>query len=196
MRRPHFEITSHDNGKSAFVHTRVELYYRDFLEDLDVGYNNDEDLFSAHVKAPIWGFLYIEGLLNYKLRTFTQTRLDDHSDLADRYWQLTKQAKVQEKLDLILSIERRVEAPWVSGAKKKFRQMVDERNRLVHFKDAPTPFDLSDVVAKVGPNAGSAAWSEHTPKPRIVGDLLSTPLRERLDHFRMLGDAIEAIPTG
>lgn len=30
MRRPHFEITDHREGDTAYVHTRVELYYRSY----------------------------------------------------------------------------------------------------------------------------------------------------------------------
>lgn len=193
MRRPHFEITDQLEGNTAYVHTRVELYYRDFLAELPTSHNNDEELFASHIKALIWGVLYIEGLLNYKLYAFTKSRLDA-PDLVERYWDMTKQARIQDKLDLMLSIDR-VKRPWAKVACKKFGKMVEERNRMVHFKDVPTPFDLPKLVAKIGPNAPSSAWIEHTPSPKIVLDLLATPLQERLDLFILLGDGIERIQT-
>lgn len=193
MSRPHFEITDYREGDTAYVHTRVELYYRDFLDELPAVYRNDDELFAAHIKALVWGVFYIEGLLNYKLYAFTKSKLGAIS-LVEKYWELTKQARIQDKLDLILSVDR-TKRPWAKVACKKFGKMVEERNRLVHFKDVPTPFNLPVLVAKVGPNGPSAVWMEHTPSPKIVLDLLSTPLQERLSLFSLLGDEIERIQT-
>lgn len=193
MRRPHFKITDHREGDTAYVHTRVELYYRDFLDELPAVYQNDDELFTAHIKALVWGVFYIEGLLNYKLYAFTKARLGAIS-LVEKYWELTKQARIQDKLDLILSVDR-TKRPWAKVACKKFGKMVEERNRLVHFKDVPTPFNLPELVAKVGSNGPSSEWIKHTPLPKIVLNLLSTPLQERLDIFILLGDEIERIQT-
>ncbi len=193
MRRPHFQITGDVEGKRASVHTRVELFYRRFLEEVDRPYNNDENLFDAHLKAIIWGALYIEGLTNYKLYELTEAKLARH-DLVGSYWELTKQARIQDKLDVIFSSDG-VKRPWLKELKKKFLKMIDERNRLIHFKEVPTPFDLPALVAKLGVNAPSSKWSELTPYPKIVSDLLAVPLEERMKVFRQLGDALEQVRT-
>jgi hypothetical protein len=193
MRRPHFEITDYGQGPTAFVHTRVELFYRRFLDETDADYNNDEVLFDAHLKAIIWGVLYIEGLVNYKLYALTASHVK-RTDLADGYWELTKQSRIQDKIDLVFSSDQ-IKRLWLKDLKKKFMRMVEERNRLVHFKEVPTPFDLPTLVAKLGVNAPSSKWSEHTPYPKIVSDLLATPLSERIEVFRSLGDALESVQT-
>jgi len=181
MRRPHFEVTVPNINKSsaAFVHTRVELFYRRFLEEVDAKYQNDAELFDAHIKAIIWGVLYIEGLVNHKLYEFTATKFA-RRELADSYWELTKQARIKDKIDLIFAIDG-VKRPWLKDHKKKFMQMVDERNRLVHFKEVPTPFDLPALVAKLGINAHSTKWSEHTPYPKFIAEILSVSLHDRVE---------------
>lgn len=194
MRRPHFEITADiRQGSTAYVHTRVELFYRRFLEEVDAEYNNDEDLFDAHLKAIIWGVLYVEGLVNYKLYEFTAAKFA-RRDLVESYWHLTKQARIQDKMDLVFASDR-VKRPWLRDLKKKFMKMVDERNRLVHFKEVPTPFDMPTLVAKLGINAPAAKWNEHTPYPKIIADLLAEPLHARIETFLTLGDAIERVHT-
>ncbi len=103
MRRPHFEIIAHPKGNAAYVHTCIELYYREFLEGLPIEHSNDEELFASHIKCLVWGVLYIEGLLNYKLYRFTKSRL---AKFADAYWDLAKQSRIQDKLTLILSLDQ------------------------------------------------------------------------------------------
>jgi hypothetical protein len=191
MRRPHFEISDPGQGATAFVHTRVELFYRRFLEEVEVEHNNDKDLFDAHLKAIIWGVLYIEGLVNYKLFAFTARRFQER-ELADSYWELTKQARLVDKLNLVFASDRAIR-PGRKDLQKNFMRMVDERNRLVHFKEVPTPFDLPALVAKLGINASSPKWSEHTPYPKVVTDILVTPLEERLKTFLSLGNTLELV---
>lgn len=193
MRRPHFEITVPYPGSATYVHTRVELFYRRFLEEVDLEYNNDEDLFDAHLKAIIWGVLYVEGLVNYKLYEFTATKFA-RRDLVESYWNLTKQASIQDKLDLVFASDRS-KRPWLKDLKKKFMKMVNERNRLVHLKEVPTSFDMPALVAKLGINAPAVKWKEHTPYPKIVADLLAEPLDARIETFLTLGDALERVHT-
>ena len=158
MRRPEFEIIVPSGGKRAYIHTRVELCYRRFLEEVDGEYNNDEDLFDAHLKAIIWGVLYVEGLVNYKLYEFTAAKFARH-DLIDSYWELTRQASIQDKLDFVFASDG-VKRLWLKDLKKKFMKMVNERNRLVHLKEVPTPLDLRALVSKLGENAPAAKWNE------------------------------------
>lgn len=191
MRRPHFEISIPNPGGPAFVHTRVELFYRRFLDEVDTDYKNDEALFDGHLKAIIWGVLYIEGLVNYKLYRFTAEHLRG-SPLSERYWDLTKHARIQDKISFIFATDH-ISRPRLKDLNKKFLKMVDERNRLVHLKEVPTLLDLEALVEKLGVNAPSAKWSEHTPYPKIVFDTLATPLAQRLKVFRGLGDALEHI---
>jgi len=193
MRRPQFEITVPLSGTTAYVHTRVELFYRRFLEEVDIEYNNDEDLFEAHLKAIIWGVLYVEGLVNYKLYEFTAAKFARH-DLVENYWELTRQASVQDKLDLVFASDG-LKRPWLKDLKKKFMKMVNERNRLVHLKEVPTPFDLPALVCKLGENASAAKWSECSPYPRIVTHLLAESLHARIDTFLSIGDALERVHT-
>jgi hypothetical protein len=190
--RPPFEITDHADGRT-YVHTRVELLYRQFLEKLDRDYQDEEALFEAHIQAIIWGVLYVEGLLNHKLLAFTEKKLA-RSDLVDGYWNLVKQAKLQDKFDLVFATDR-VKRPWLAAAKKNLMKMVEERNRLVHLKEQPTPMDLKSLVEKIGPNAPASAWLEHAPRPKLVSDLLSISLPSRLKLIRDIGDGIERVPT-
>lgn len=173
------------------MHTRVELFYRRFLDEVEADYRNDEALFDAHLKAIIWGVLYIEGLVNHKLYAFTTTHLQQ-SNLVDSYWDLTKTARIQDKLAFIFASDNTLR-PWLKDLTKKFMKMVEERNRLVHLKEIPTPLDLSKLVSKLGENAPASKWSEHTPYPKIVLSTLATPLSERLETFRTLGNALEGI---
>jgi hypothetical protein len=193
MRRPHTVIMIPNINKSpdAFVHTRVELFYRRFLEEVDTEYHNDADLFDAHIKAIIWGVLYIEGLVNHKLYEFTTTKFS-RRDLIDGYWELTKQARIEDKIDLVFSLDR-VKRSWLKEHKKKFMKMVAERNRLVHFKEVPTPIDLPALVAKLGVNAPSSKWIEHTPYSKFITEILSEPLHNRVQIVTSLGDALERL---
>lgn len=175
----------------ATVHTRVELFYRHFLEEIETEHTSEDTLFEAHLKAIIWGVLYIEGLVNYKLYTFNVTKLST-PDLVDSYWKLTRQTNIRDKLDLVFAADR-VERPWLLEAKKKFHKNVEERNRLVHFKDVPTAFEFSVLREKLGTNAPSSKWVEHTPHPKVVADLLSEPLEERIKLFLSLGDSLENV---
>ena len=188
--RPPFEITDYADGRT-YVHTRVELLYRRFLEELDREYPNEEALFEAHIQAIIWGVLYVEGLLNYKLLAFTTKKLG-RADLVDGYWNLVKQAKIQDKFDLVFSVDS-VKRPWLKAARQKFVKMVEERNRLVHLKEKPTPMDLKAFVEKIGPNAPTSAWNEHAPRPKIVGDLLAIDLLDRIQIILDVGDGIERV---
>jgi len=188
--RPPFEITDYADGRT-YVHTRVELLYRRFLEELDREYPNEEALFEAHIQAIIWGVLYVEGLLNYKLLAFTTKKLG-RADLVDGYWDLVKQAKIQDKFDLVFSVDS-VKRPWLKAARQKFVKMVEERNRLVHLKEKPTPMDLKAFVEKIGPNAPTSAWNEHAPRPKIVGDLLAIDLVDRIQIILDVGDGIERV---
>ena len=188
--RPPFEITDYADGRT-YVHTRVELLYRRFLEELDREYPNEEALFEAHIQAIIWGVLYVEGLLNYKLLAFTTKKLG-RADLVDGYWNLVKQAKIQDKFDLVFSVDS-VKRPWLKAARQKFVKMVEERNRLVHLKEKPTPMDLKAFVEKIGPNAPTSAWNEHAPRPKIVGDLLAIDLVDRIQIILDVGDGIERV---
>lgn len=193
MRRPHFEVTIPNINKSstAYVHTRVELFYRRFLEEVDTEYQNDAELFDAHIKAIIWGVLYIEGLVNHKLYEFTAVKFV-RRDLVDSYWELTKQARLKDKIDLVFAIDG-VKRPWLKELMKKFMKMVDERNRLVHFKEVPTPFNLPSLVAKLGINAHSTKWNEHTPYPKFIKEILLTSLHDRVEIITSLGDALERV---
>ena len=188
--RPPFEITDYADGRT-YVHTRVELLYRRFLEELDREYPNEEALFEAHIQAIIWGVLYVEGLLNHKLLAFTTKKLG-RADLVDGYWNLVKQAKIQDKFDLVFSVDS-VKRPWLKAARQKFVKMVEERNRLVHLKEKPTPMDLKAFVEKIGPNAPTSAWNEHAPRPKIVGDLLAIDLVDRIQIILDVGDGIERV---
>ena len=94
----------HSQGSTAYVHTRVELFYRRFLEEVNAEYNNDEDLFDAHLKAII-GVLYVEGLVNYKLYEFTAAKFA-RGDLVESYWHQTNKPAYRTKLTR-LRIRRR-----------------------------------------------------------------------------------------
>lgn len=73
--------------------------------------------------------------------------------------------------------------------------MAVERNRLVHFKEVPAPFDMPTLVAKLGINAPAVKWNEHTPYPKIVAHLLAESLHARIETFLTLGDALERLHT-
>lgn len=177
------------------VHTRVELFYRHFLEEIETEHTSEDTLFEAHLKAIIWGVLYIEGLVNYKLYTFNVAKLST-PDLVDSYWKLTSRTKIQDKLDLVFATDR-VERPWLLEAKEKFHKIVKVRNRLVHFKDLPTAFEFSVLREKLGTNAPSSKWIEHTPHPKVVAELLSELIDERIKFFLSLGDSLENVqPRG
>ena len=188
MRRPPFEVPTHDYGATASVHTRAELYYRGFVDEVDTEFSNDEDLFEAHLKVIIWGVLYIEGLVNYKLRALPATRRRNAGITAA--W--LKDAGINEKLDVAFAQDR-VVRPWLVNVRDRFRKLVTDRNRLVHFRDKPTPFDLPSLVSKLGINASGDKWSEHTPHPRIVTHLLAVPLAERVETIHRLGDSLERL---
>ncbi len=192
MAKPHFTITDIPISNESFIHTRVELYYRDFLEDLDTIYADDDALFRGHIQAIIWGVLYIEGLVNHKLRQFTASRLPKL--VSEKFWALTKHSKLEDKIDLVLSIGG-LQGPRLSSAMKQFTGMVAERNRLVHFKDSPTKFDLPTLIGKIGPNAPWEKWEDHAPPPKIVKDLFAKDIRERIETFRTVGDALENVTT-
>lgn len=191
-RRPPFEITDYADGRT-YIHTRVELLYRYLVEELDREYPDDETLFEAHVQVIIWGVLYIEGLLNHKLLAFTGKAFR-RAELVDSYWELVKQAKIKDKIDVVLSIDG-ARRPWLKECKKQFLTMVEERNRLVHFKEKPTPMDLKAFVATLGPDASSRLWSDNAPFPKIVADLLATSLTHRIQLVRNLGDEIDRVRT-
>lgn len=194
MRRPIHQITVSPDASRATVHTRVDLLYRKFLEEVGIEQKNDEMLFDAHLKVIIWGVLYIEGLVNFKLYSFTASKLS-MPDLIDSYWSLTKQARIEDKLDVVFAADH-VKRPWLKETKKKFLKVVEVRNRLIHFKDVPTAFEFSTLRAKLETNAPLAKWVEHAPNPRIVADLFSVPLEDRKKLFQSLGDALERIQTG
>ena len=193
MRITSFQINLANDASRATVHTRVELLYRHFLEEIPTKHVNEDALFEAHLKAIIWGALYIEGLVNFKLYEFTTAKLSS-PELVDSYWVLTKQARIQDKLDLVFAADP-VKRPWLREAKKKLFKMIEERNRLVHFKDVPTRFEFSVLREKLGTNAPSSKWVEHTPHPKVVSDLLSEPLEERIQLFLTIGDALEGVQT-
>ena len=73
-------------------------------------------------------------------------------------------------------------------------KMVNERNRLVHLKEVPTPLDLRALVSKLGENAPAAKWNEYSPYPKLIADLLAEPLHSRIEIFLSLGDALERMP--
>ncbi|HUW75847.1 MAG TPA: hypothetical protein VMV70_04140 [Gallionella sp.] len=185
------QINLSTDASRASVHTRVELFYRHFLEEIETEHTSEDTLFEAHLKTIIWGVLYIEGLVNYKLYTFNVTKLST-PDLVDSYWKLTRRTNIQDKLDLVFAADR-VERPWLLEVKKKFHENVEERNRLVHFKDVPTAFEFSVLREKLGTNAPSSKWIEHTPHPKVVADLLSEPIEERIKLFLSLGDSLENV---
>ena len=193
MRITSFQIDLATDASRATVHTRVELLYRHFLEEIPIRHANEDSLFEAHLKAIIWGALYIEGLVNHKLYGFTVAKLST-PELVDGYWNLTKQARIEDKIDLVFASDH-VKRPWLKEARKKFLKMVDMRNRLVHFKDIPTAFEFSVLREKLGTNAPSSKWVEHTPHPKIVADLLAEPLEERVKLFLALGDGLEHVQT-
>ena len=192
VRRPiHEAILSHDGKSPDTVHTRIELFYRDFLEEIDLSPRDEVVLAEAHVKTVIWGVLYIEALVNYKLYQITQAQLKNRK-LAPHYWELTKKARLEDKIDLVLAYgsSRKISVePFLKGVLR----MVELRNRLVHFKDPPTKFDFSKVREKVATNAPLEDWFKHFPNPKIVDELMSVPLSTRRQAFIGLGDVLESI---
>jgi len=191
MRRPIHEITVAKDASWATVHTRVDRVYRDFLEEVNLETKNDEQLFEAHVKLVIWGVLFVEGLVNFKLYEITKSEFATDT-LIDTYWALTKQARIENKMDFVLKYGK-VRRDRFAESRAHFVRMVDKRNRLVHYKDVPTDFDFKVLRSKLETNAPLQKWIDNAPNPKIVNDLFSMSLAERKKIILHLGDLLELV---
>lgn len=193
--RPIHSIIVSKDASRATVHTRVEQFYRSFLDDIDPECKSENEAFKAHLQIIIWGLLYLEGLSNFKLYRYTEHQFIASPALVPSYWQLTKQARLEDKITLLFSADG-VQRPWVPEAMKKLTRIIEQRNRLVHFKDAPTQFAFTDLRRKLETNAPLAKWFEHVPDPRIVSDLLAVLPLERKTFIQNVGDRLEEVHVG
>jgi hypothetical protein len=191
MRRPIHEIKVAKDASWATVHTRVDHIYRDFLEEIDLAPKTEEAAFEAHLKMIIWGVLYVEALLNFKLYELTRSEFSDEA-VVNTYWSLTKQARIDDKLDFVFEYGH-IKSTTVRENRQTFTRMVEERNRLVHFKDVPTEFAFSTLRAKLEINAPLQKWFDNAPSPKIVSDLLATSLEDRKKVFLTLGGLLERV---
>jgi hypothetical protein len=191
-RRPIHSITVSKDATRAHVHTRVDEIYRRFLDEIETDCKSEQETFDAQIKVIIWGILYLEGLVNYKLYRYTERLFASQIGLLAEYWALTKQARLEDKLTLIFAADG-VRRPWVKAALSKLGKVVELRNRLVHFKDAPTEFEFATLRSKLEINAPLAKWFEHVPDPRIVSELLSGSVEERKSFLQTIGDRLEDV---
>lgn len=194
-RRPIHSITVSPDAKRATVHTRVDQFYREFLDEIGTSTKTEDEAFEAHLKIIIWGVMHLEGLVNYKLYHLTERLLARNGALFGHYWGLMKQAKLEDKIALIFASDG-VRRPWLNAKLKKLTPLVEMRNRLVHFKDSPMEFEFEGLRSKLEINAPLAKWFEHVPNPRIVTDLLATTPEERKSFFQQIGDYLEGVHVG
>lgn len=191
-RRPIDSITVSADATRATVHTRVDQFYREFLDEIDTSVKTEDQAFEAHLKIIIWGVMYLEGLANYKLYRLTERLLARKAALFGHYWGLMKQAKLEDKIALVFASDG-VRRPSLQTNLKKLSQLVELRNRLVHFKDSPTEFEFAELRSKLKVNAPLAEWFDHVPNPKIVKDLLATTPEERKSLLQQVGDRLEGV---
>jgi hypothetical protein len=191
-RRPIHSITVSKDAKRAHVHTRVDEIYRRFLDEVETENHTEQQAFDAQIKVVLWGILYLEGLVNYKLYRYTERLFSGQIGLLAEYWALTKQARLEDKLTLIFAADG-VSRSWVKSSLSKLSKVVELRNRLVHFKDAPTEFEFATLRGKLEVNAPLTKWFEHVPDPKIVTELLKVPVGERKTFLQNIGDRLEEV---
>ncbi len=185
------EITSDLKGKD-FMRTRVELFYRDFLEEAPSMRKDQLGEIWDQIKVIVWGFLYVEGLTNYVLHKIA-TKLIQSDRTMSRFWELIRQAKLRDKLNFIFEMYGITEEIRNKNGERKVLEMETLRNRLVHFKDVPTPVDLAPVVKKIGQNAPGHVLFDNLPDTDIVKELLKCGIEERRKAFLQFGEYLEKI---
>jgi len=177
MRRPIHQITVAKDGSRATVQTDFDAVCKDFLDAIDLSPKNEAALFEAHVQMIVWGVLFVEGLSNRKLYQVTRKEFRK-AEFVPYYWALTKQSRLQDKL-MFLAEYAGVKVTTYKPLLNRFNRMIEERNRLFHYKEVPTEFDFPTLRQKLEINAPLNDWLKHAPLPQIVTELFSTPLVDR-----------------
>jgi hypothetical protein len=175
-------LTSRDGTPlKANVRVCMETYFREFFLGATLFKGNDKsEQFKAALQMIVWGGVYLESMVNFRLLAVMEriTRRDEYSS---ELWNAVERNSIVDKLEMLGKLAKRPGIA-IKAALKRMRFISDFRNRLVHYKDLPTPMD---------PKVAEAQFSEPLDTAPSTG--IETALSEKM--LRKFQKAVEILDT-
>jgi hypothetical protein len=125
------------DGAKATVRLQVEHYYWRLFEEVNPKSDSLEDKMMATMQTIVWGGLCIEALLNETCRNFLRWLAKPREGWTD-VWDTLERSSTQDKFIMLAKLCKRRPSAIVL-LRRRVSQLIGLRNRLVHFKDSPTP---------------------------------------------------------
>jgi hypothetical protein len=118
----------------------METYFREFFLEgaLDKGTTKPQT-FKAALKMIVWGGIYVEALVNSRLR-LVLGKMTKKDVYASELWDSLERAKIQEKVAMLGRLLERPEIA-IKTVLGRLQLVTSLRNRLVHYKEQGTPVD-------------------------------------------------------
>ncbi|HET6764832.1 MAG TPA: hypothetical protein VFH27_14200 [Longimicrobiaceae bacterium] len=166
--------------QKLYVRLRIDGHYRALMEAVRPASASPTDQFLASIQVIVWASLLVEAVVNRvagKLLNLNHVTIQDGG-----LWTLAERAELVKKV-AALAQEFESDAEQAKRHVKQVERLVRIRNRLVHYKEPPTPVDES-FLAMRAPEVATYAdllayMSDVLPDPDIVSAVRSMPLEER-----------------
>ena len=193
--------------KTATVELLMSRYYKSFMMAIEAKSNsNAEDRFLAGVECVVWGSLYVEAMANRTVVRFLDSQLRAKPRLKEAFWEFVERADLKKKVGALADMTECDKATSDTHL-RNLGKLVVLRNRLVHYKEDPTPVDSSflektpsEIMGLKEEPPGGFTYGQlsdkvHSdlPDPHIVSAVLSMPLEERRGEIIGIGEWINSL---
>lgn len=116
----------------------MEHYYREFFyESIPPATAAAEEVFRATLKMVVWCGFYLEALVNHHFPIILGVLVSKH-EVARELWKSLERKELYDKYILLGKLAGRPQFA-LQTVEKRVRFVAGLRNRLAHYKDAPTP---------------------------------------------------------
>lgn len=156
------------------VSVGMHIFYKMIVDKLDLEASEGTARFIEAIKL----YVFLGGLFEAWANEFLRQYLVAHQNVPQELFEAIERKQLQEKLSVI---GRGLEAPWWGEGVRFIRGVSEMRNRLMHFKDAPTvahPDPTSTIPSGPDPTL-KGVWQgiqRAAPNPRIYDELVDQDL--------------------
>ncbi len=188
----HFQIL---DGKilSYSIASAIDNLYLELFDKYCERFYSDPTSEINAIQLTIFGTLYIEAVLNFKIKDHLMTNLKPEQ--VEPTWSLMKMSSVANKLTYLDSINES-KPDNSEGIMKCLTSVFDMRNRLVHFKEKDYSVVLSEPMVMDGDLDSINQIILSADPPQIVSDLRSDNVYRLIKNFNRIFEWLATIDTG
>jgi hypothetical protein len=162
----------------------IDIHYWRLYQEACSEDGDNIQRFEGALKTVVWGALYLEAMLNDQLVRSLKIIPKSLLDFLP-IWDIVRPMNWGPKFELLARLANR-RPKSIKNMRALFQQVMDLRNRIVHFKETPTAVDLGPLANKENKMSAVEVLAGMMPSTNLENELLGGELVRLKRHVPIL----------